>query len=287
MKIVAVIVTFNRLELLKENIKKLLEQTYPLDKIYIIDNASTDDTEEYCKEAAVENEKIIYRRLNENIGGAGGFSKGIQYAYEEGADYIWGMDDDAMPRKDALNELVHGMKNFDDRKVCLRSNTYYIDDKGSFVLEQVTEHNQEMSGLTFVGFYISRNVVEKAGIPRDDLFIYFDEVDYSMSIQENGFKIIGIRESVIEHPYILSTINKKILFKEIRLFQMPDWKKYYWMRNNLLVRKKRGRHFFKALILEIYDLIKTILFQRSQVKVACKGLWHGIIGKSGHEKGMP
>ena len=68
---------------------------------------------------------------------------------------------------------------------------------------------------------------------------------------------------------------------------MPDWKKYYWMRNNLLVRKKRGRHFFKALILEIYDLIKTILFQRSQVKVACKGLWHGIIGKSGHEKGMP
>ena len=287
MKIVAVIVTYNRLELLKENIEKLLRQTYCLDNIYIIDNASTDDTQTYCEEISKENGKILYKRLNENIGGAGGFSKGVQYAYEDGADYIWGMDDDAMPRADALEKLVCAMNIFDQNNICLRSNTYYINQNGQFVLEQVTEHNQEMSGLTFVGFYISKEVVQRAGIPRDDLFIYFDEVDYSMSIQENGFKIIGIQESIIEHPYIMSTIKKKLLFKEVRLFQMPNWKKYYWMRNNLLVRKKRGRHFVKAFVLEIYDLVKTCIFQREQLGVAVKGLWHGIIGKSGHEKGMP
>lgn len=287
MKIVAVIVTYNRLGLLKENIEKLLRQTYSLDNIYIIDNASTDETQKYCEKISVENDKILYKRLDENIGGAGGFSKGVQYAYEDGADYIWGMDDDAMPRADALEQLVCAMNKFDKNKICLRSNTYYIDENGEFVLEQVTEHNQKMSGLTFVGFYISKEVVDKAGIPRDDLFIYFDEVDYSMSIQENGFEIIGIQESIIEHPYIMSTIKKKFLFKEVRLFQMPNWKKYYWMRNNLLVRKKRGRHYFKAFVLEIYDLVKTCIFQREQLGVAVKGLWHGIIGKSGHEKGMP
>ncbi len=287
MKVVAVIVTYNRVALLKKNIEKLLSQTYPLNNIYVIDNASTDETREYCEKIRAENDRIIYKRLEENIGGAGGFSKGVQYAYEDGADYIWGMDDDAMPRKDALNKLVEAMKNYDKNEICLRSNTYYMNDEGEFVLEQVSQHNQEMSGLTFVGFYISKEVVKKVGYPREDLFIYFDEVDYSLSIQENGFKIIGIKESIIEHPYIMSTIQKKIFFKEIRLFQMPDWKKYYWMRNNLLVRKKKGRHYTKALMLEIYDLIKTCIFQQNQVRVAFKGLWHGIIGKSGHQKGMP
>ena len=43
----AVVVTCNRCELLKQAIDALLNQTYPLNKIVIINNASTDGTKEY------------------------------------------------------------------------------------------------------------------------------------------------------------------------------------------------------------------------------------------------
>ena len=46
----AVIVTFNRKTLLGENIRMLLRQTMPFDKIFIVDNCSTDGTPEYLKE---------------------------------------------------------------------------------------------------------------------------------------------------------------------------------------------------------------------------------------------
>ncbi len=44
MKVAAVIVTFNRKEMLIRNLECILNQSRTLDKIYVIDNASTDGT---------------------------------------------------------------------------------------------------------------------------------------------------------------------------------------------------------------------------------------------------
>lgn len=104
--IAAVVVTFNRKELLKNNIAALLQQTRLPDKIFIIDNHSTDGTEMLLHDLGyLQNPIIKYIRLPENTGGAGGFHEGIKAAYEEGCDWIWGMDDDAIPDNYALYEL--------------------------------------------------------------------------------------------------------------------------------------------------------------------------------------
>ena len=50
MKTAAVIVTYNRKELLEENIKALLDQSEKLNKIFIIDNNSTDGTKSYLEQ---------------------------------------------------------------------------------------------------------------------------------------------------------------------------------------------------------------------------------------------
>ena len=89
MKICAVVVTYNRLELLKGTIEKLLTQSRKLDEIIIIDNKCTDGTSEYLK--TIE-DKVTPVFLDENLGGAGGFNKGIKIAYEKGHDYIWIID---------------------------------------------------------------------------------------------------------------------------------------------------------------------------------------------------
>jgi len=106
-KIAAVVVTYNRKDLLKECLDALLNQTRPLDSIILIDNASTDGTPEFLKEKGyLDNPKIDYVRLPENTGGAGGFHEGVKRGYEKGYDWLWLMDDDALPEKSSLNNLL-------------------------------------------------------------------------------------------------------------------------------------------------------------------------------------
>ena len=101
-KVAVIIVTYNRLEKLKMNLQCILQQTVRPYIIYVIDNASTDGTDLYMQNYKISDPLLKYIRMNENQGGAGGFYVGIRQAYEDGVDYIWGMDDDAFLEKDAL-----------------------------------------------------------------------------------------------------------------------------------------------------------------------------------------
>jgi rhamnopyranosyl-N-acetylglucosaminyl-diphospho-decaprenol beta-1,3/1,4-galactofuranosyltransferase len=115
----AVVVTYNRKNLLIECLEALRKQTRPIQGIYLIDNASTDGTPElllekgYISELPPENLKepwekefiiqnltngeeikLHYVRMHENTGGAGGFYEGVKRGYERGYDWLWLMDDD-------------------------------------------------------------------------------------------------------------------------------------------------------------------------------------------------
>lgn len=126
----AVVVTYNRKNLLIECLEALQKQTRPIQGIYLIDNASTDGTPELLLEKSYITElppkdlkepwekefeiknltdgspiKIHYVRMHENTGGAGGFYEGVKRGYEKGYDWLWLMDDDAEPKEDALEKL--------------------------------------------------------------------------------------------------------------------------------------------------------------------------------------
>ena len=92
MKIIAVVVTYNRLPLLQKNIDCLRQQK-PLTAIMVVNNGSTDGTAEWLHE-----QPGLTVVTQANVGGSGGFYTGIDLAYKEGADWIWCMDDDVFPR---------------------------------------------------------------------------------------------------------------------------------------------------------------------------------------------
>ena len=100
--IIAVVVTHNRLELLKKVIDNLKNQTYKIDAIVVINNASTDGTEEWLK-----SQSDLEYVTQGNLGGAGGFNTGLQYAYKHNYEWIWFMDDDVLPQANCLEELMH------------------------------------------------------------------------------------------------------------------------------------------------------------------------------------
>lgn len=105
-----VVVTYNRLELLKECLVQVERQTVPAKKIIVVNNASTDGTEEFLRE---QKEKCGHYRIltcAENLGGAGGFEKGIQEAVEEPAACILLIDDDAVLENNYMEKIMEARR---------------------------------------------------------------------------------------------------------------------------------------------------------------------------------
>ncbi|MGB9767171.1 MAG: glycosyltransferase [Sulfurihydrogenibium sp.] len=136
----AVVVTYNRKQLLIECLESLRKQTRPVQGIYLIDNASTDGTPDLLLEKGYINElppkslsepwekefeiknltdgspiRLHYVRMHENTGGAGGFHEGVKRAYEKRYDWLWLMDDNTIPTNEVLitegNILISIFKN--------------------------------------------------------------------------------------------------------------------------------------------------------------------------------
>src|ERR1700761_1080776 len=118
--VAAVLVTFNRAELLLNCLDALMRQKRRLDRIFIIDNASTDGTREKLQRAGwLDNPAVEYVGMTENTGGAGGFHEGTKRAFEAGYDWLWLMDDDVLAHDDCLEKLLSvGHELGDARILC-------------------------------------------------------------------------------------------------------------------------------------------------------------------------
>ncbi|AUS95180.1 hypothetical protein CDQ84_03205 [Clostridium thermosuccinogenes] len=273
-KIATVIVTYNRKNMLLKNIECLLKQSRQINKIYIIDNASTDGTEDSIKKY-LDNPIIIYKRLTENIGGSGGFYTGIKQAYEDGFDYIWGMDDDAFPKVNALQEICDII---DTRKelACYWSNCNNDSDFCSNIKEVTT--------WMFVGFFIPKEIIDKVGLPRKDFFIYYDDDEYARRIIKKGYKIYKIRDSIISHSDFghRENFEKKILAKQIVFPKMANWRMYYFIRNSILMYDFYDKKKYIQLLYVLPKIfMKLVLLGVPQKKVFFKAYIDGVRGKSG------
>lgn len=234
-KICCVIVTYNRLSLLKECIQSVLNQTRSIDKIIIVDNGSSDGTKEYLSNLKGENIQIIYQ---ENLGGAGGFHTGLKAAYEQEYDWIWLMDDDVEVASDCLENLL----KYSNISKCLHPNKYYIDNV-NFKWEQwydpfrgVTyslhntsfKNNKEICFVNvgcFEGMLISREIVNKIGFPNKNYFIVGDDLEY-------GF--LASHYTNVSYVKSAKIIRKKNSYDEI----VSPTSMYYSIRN---------RHLMKAI----------------------------------------
>lgn len=192
-RIAVIVVTYNRLDMLKKCISSLLNQSCRCD-IIIIDNASTDDTEEYGKNIVNRYNNVKYYNTGNNLGGAGGFNYGMRTAVEAGYEYVWIMDDDCLPYEDALSELMAADEKLSGKygwlsSIALWSNGHECKMnrqklKKSFYdyMEFIQYGLVQAEQATFVSLFLKNDVIRKVGLPIKDFFIWGDDIEYTRRI---------------------------------------------------------------------------------------------------------
>lgn len=102
-RVVAVVVTYNRRDLLVEALTAVLGQSRVPDLVMVVDNASTDGTADMVRSRFPS---VRLATAQRNTGGAGGFAYGLALALADAADLVWLMDDDTVPEPGALAALL-------------------------------------------------------------------------------------------------------------------------------------------------------------------------------------
>lgn len=194
-RVLVIVVTYNRKELLFECIEALLNQSYKNIQILIIDNCSTDGTREAI-DVYINNGSVIYKNTGKNIGGAGGFNYGLKEASKYDCDYFWLMDDDCIVHNDTLTELIDFASQKKDKFGFLSSVVLWSDDsickmniQKTSILKHVKDFNSEtkLKFATFVSFFVKKSVVERVGLPIKEFFIWGDDLEYSQRISKDYY----------------------------------------------------------------------------------------------------
>ena len=259
----AVVVTYNRKLLLSECVQSLMKQTHQYKKIIIIDNHSSDGTEElFTNEIYSNNDKIKYVRLESNFGGARGFYEGIKLALCEDVEWVTLLDDDAIMDYRFLEEVNIGIAHNPEVKAF--SGTVITDGIvdinhrrrviNEVTLKQVVVDPKEYENdyfiydiFSFVGCIINMDIIRKIGLPEKDFFIWYDDTEYSFRVRKYS-KIVNVNKALIFHKTKLVTNTKKY---------KPAWKDYYGTRNLMFVIKKHSSIKVLGTIFVYIKLIKA------------------------------
>ncbi|MFQ9299099.1 MAG: glycosyltransferase, partial [Clostridia bacterium] len=198
MDIIALVVTYNRKELLCECIDAILAQTCLPKKIVILDNASTDGTADLFKENGIYNIPIVeYIISKSNTGGAGGFYQGIKHCMKE-SDWIWIMDDDTIPDKNALKGLCESLNDLSKEKISFLASKVIGPNGEAMNLPQIDMTPSEngypdwymylenklikIKTATFVSLLINTKAIKEVGLPLSWYFIWGDDTEYTLRL---------------------------------------------------------------------------------------------------------
>ncbi|MEV8134059.1 glycosyltransferase [Microbacterium aurantiacum] len=244
------IVTYNRSGLLTRLLGSIASMDPKPGHVVIIDNASTDDTGDVVESFRAKiGAELVYRRMETNTGGSGGFSEGMRVAHEIGSTWIWLMDDDVEVIPDGLAKMGKWASRFQS----IQGRRYDYDGSEFYWQYRVAEPlgipipfapagfdasgYKEMNSGCFEGMFIHRDIVSRIGLPDPRFFIYWDDQLY-------GWLASRQTTSVIVDEFVLRRT------REIKQWDMgirhmnasSNAYRYYIMRNRAYIK-----HYYREL----------------------------------------
>ena len=262
-KYAVVIVTYNREKLLRECIRQVEAQTVPADKIVIVNNASADGTAAYLSRLTVTGKYHIIN-CTENIGGAGGFAKGLSQTVTYDVDCILFIDDDAMLSPDYMKKLLqarschpryhafagsvvtNGKIDTWHRRRLLQPGLFLKNCQESFYKKKTFSCDI----ASFCGMLVDKQIIMQIGIPYESYFIWNDDVEYSLRIHRYS-RFLVIPDAVLNHR---TRLNESV--KHPRRY---EWKDYYAIRNRVWMLIEHGSPLDR--IVNFADLFLRVIFR--------------------------
>lgn len=315
--VVAVVVTYNRKDLLLQCLSGLARQSRPLDGLVLVDNASSDGTPRLLHEQGLVDAPfqddipeiqervgrpslfggripVVVLRMNENTGGSGGFHEGLKRAYLEGADWIWLMDDDIEPDPGCLA----GLLPFSELSLCLHPRKYFSDGishdwegyydlrTGRRIFQDDPSFRKGFAFCTtntgcFEGMLVHRKIVDAIGYPDRRFFIGMDDSLYGFMAHFHT-PVLYLRD-----PFVVKKVPSPKGYAPISNRSL-----YYGMRNAFLFRESFDRlvpeHRWRRtfyLGVKFVDYALNILQNRDRkiegYRWLLKGLRDGMAGRYG------
>jgi GT2 family glycosyltransferase len=210
-RVVALIPTYNRKALLARCLRSLFRQTYPLHRIYIVDNAGEDGTRDYLRcQGLLQDGRVCYLRLKQNSGSAGAYYAGMGCAVAGGADWVWLVDDDSEARPDTLERLITPAPARDPDTVAVapslvfRHDCVWTDTRGHF-RPQARRWPWDLQGglvplgagpddrrprridwTLGLGLLIRSDAIARVGLPRRQFFYGYTDIEYTLRLSRAG-----------------------------------------------------------------------------------------------------
>lgn len=287
-----VVVTYNRSTLLSRLLGSIERMDPKPGRVVIVDNASADDTgevvESYRDRIGTE---IVYRRLEENTGGSGGFSEGVRTAYELGSEWLWLMDDDVEVLPEGLARMgawAPRFKSIQGRRYDYDGSEFYWQYRVSVPLGIPIPFApagfdgsgfRPMNSGCFEGMFIHRDIVKQIGLPDPRFFIYWDDTIY-------GWLASRVTRSAIVDEFVLQRTREiKQWDMGIRHFNASsDMYRYYIMRNRGIMKHYYAAHgkyrpvYFAIGTAATFmkEVLRLLFVERKVTKKGWSNLWRGM-----------
>lgn len=293
-KVVVVVVTYNRKELLIQCLEAILRQTVTVDSVVIIDNNSLDGTPEFLNEKGyLENKKISFHRLDVNTGGAGGFHKGMEIASNMNPDWVWIMDDDVIPEVNCLEELIKADDITKEEVSFYASAVRNMDGEAMNVpkidRKQFTKYTDwypyleygmvKIVKATFVSLLINGKAIQKCGLPWAPFFIWGDDSEYTQRIIRDYGSAYMVGTSKVIH--LRGSAEELSLVKETNINRIPMY--FYLYRNNLIGFWEYENAVYRFLCMGKlgYDFLLVLLkgkYKWKKIRVILKAFFSFVFG---------
>ena len=289
--VIVLILSYNGKFLLKECLESYLNNSYPNFEIILIDNGSSDGTDEYIKENFP---KVSLLRIENNLGYSGGMNKGLDEAFNKrDADYVLISNNDVKAHKDVVKELV-STALLDNKIGFVTGKVYFYDSPEILQTVGKMEHKilwmgthigykekdigqyefeKEIQWCDDIFWLVNRKVFKETGGYDEEFFLTGEDYDWQARAKQKGFKIFYNNKAKIWHKDSM-TVSKA---SPLRV--------YYTYRNKIIIQykyrsKKEFRIFSRFYIKKTSRSIIGSIVKSKSIKMAYsifKGLISGYI----------
>lgn len=301
-KIGVVICNFNKENDVLICIQSVLESKYEDYHVYVVDNASSDNSVKRIKESYGEDPRLTLLVNQENLGGSGGFNTGLRMAVEKGHEYLMCVDNDAMLDENCIGSLYdfleeNGNVGIAAAKIYHTGMEDYVQQYGSFIdfenyqvnsiylnhIEDGTMPEVVYSdAVPACALMIRASLVREIGVMPEENFLYWDDTEWCFRCRDAGYKVASVGAAMACH----AMGAKK---EDVNTFPT-----YYAWRNWIVfflqhIPESQLEDMAEAFLGSIFEIAYAGLYRgepnRSKtVMAALDDALHGVMGKAGPDR---